>query len=246
VSRSTSNRLLAGFILVIYSSTVGQASPVSRSSNSGMDSAKDGALRISVRLHDYARVQCRILSQATSETATIFQDLGVEVLWIECPLSSQELRGSPACRQPLGSAGFDLNIVPHAVAALPAFPRTTLGFTPMSREGERVSLSDVFYDRVKEQTEIVHGSLGRVLGDVMAHEIGHLLLRTSLYSSTGIMHAQWTVEDLSRAARGQLRFTRLQSELIRAEMLARRQEEDKTTSQSAGKRSIVAVSAVGF
>jgi hypothetical protein len=89
----------------------------------------------------------------------------------------------------------------------------------MSREGERVSEISVFYDRAKEQAEAMRRFLPQILGHAIAHEIGHVLLRTSGHSSTGIMRAQWTAEDLRRAARGQLLFTPEQSELIRAEIL---------------------------
>jgi hypothetical protein len=97
----------------------------------------------------------------------------------------------------------------------------------MSEEGERASLSDIFYDRVKQWAETFHASVNQVLGHVMAHEIGHLLLRTQQHSSAGIMRGQWTVADLLSAAHGQLRFTPEQSERIRVEILVRRGGEDK-------------------
>ena len=89
----------------------------------------------------------------------------------------------------------------------------------MSREGQRVSAISVFYDRAKEQAEAMRQFLPQILGHAIAHEMGHVLLRTSGHSSTGIMRAQWTADDLRRAARGQLLFTLEQSDLIRADVL---------------------------
>src|SRR5262249_858834 len=142
-------------------------------------------------------------------------------LWVECPPSSRDSEQPPACRQPRGWAALDVSIVPRAVAALPNFSNTVLGFTPMAKDGERDSLADVFYDRVKAQAEAQHHSRQLILGHAMAHEIGHLLLRTNGHSSQGIMRARWTPEDLHRAAWGQLVFTREQAALMRAEVLAR-------------------------
>jgi hypothetical protein len=225
VNRLIANALLSGFILAVSSPGLSQLSSPIKNSSSSVGRGKDYVLTIKLRVHDYARVPQRILAAATKETTRIFHDGGVELLWIGCPLSSRELSRFPACRHPLGSSGFDVSIVSHSSTALPTLPRTTLGFTPMSKQGERVSLSEVFYDQVKEQTEIVHGSLGRFLGDVMAHEIGHLLLRTSLHSSVGIMRAQWTVEDLRRAARGQLLFTTGEAQIMQAEVSVRGKQE---------------------
>lgn len=53
-----------------------------------------------------------------------------------------------------------------------------------------------------------------VMGLVMAHELGHLLLPHDSQSRSGLMRANWRVEDL-RVDRGPLEFTRTQAEVIR-------------------------------
>ena len=50
-----------------------------------------------------------------------------------------------------------------------------------------------------------------LLGRVMAHEIGHILLGTHAHSRTGIMRAVWTDHELSTAASQELVLTALQS-----------------------------------
>jgi hypothetical protein len=50
-----------------------------------------------------------------------------------------------------------------------------------------------------------------ILGHVAAHEIGHLLLGTNSHSPGGIMRAHWRMEELARAKKGLLLFTKSQS-----------------------------------
>jgi len=64
-------------------------------------------------------------------------------------------------------------------------------------------------------------SLSQILGLAIAHELGHLLLRSNAHWLTGIMQAQWRAKDLQRASKGLLLFTPEQTQIIRAEVLRR-------------------------
>ena len=75
--------------------------------------------------------------------------------------------------------------------------------------------SGVFWSRVRQtaaRTGVVDSS--DLLGTVMAHEIGHLLLHSTTHSSEGVMRADFRPEDLKKAGQRQLRFTPEQAELI--------------------------------
>src|SRR5215469_1383035 len=58
--------------------------------------------------------------------------------------------------------------------------------------------------------------LPTILGCVMAHEIGHLLLGSN-HSATGIMKAHWGRKQMRELIKGDLLFTFQQSKLIQAE-----------------------------
>ena len=64
--------------------------------------------------------------------------------------------------------------------------------------------------------------VGGLLGNVMAHEIGHLLLQSTVHSQAGLMRAEFSRSDLKKAAQRQLRFNNEQVESIRRSLLARR------------------------
>jgi hypothetical protein len=57
---------------------------------------------------------------------------------------------------------------------------------------------------------------GALLGLVIAHELGHLLLGLNSHSATGLMSPVWQADEIHQAARGNLFFTDLQQFRIRS------------------------------
>ena len=176
-----------------------------------------------MRVHDYVGLKRGTLERAESEVARILRQAGIDTAWVVCPVTSAELAQYPACLQPADAPRFDMNIQPRFMATQLSQPDTTLGFTTLTREGVRASDASIFLDRIKEEVERTHGSLTGIRGDAMAHELGHILLRTSGHSAEGIMRARWTPDDLRRAACGLLLFTPQQAELMRGEARERAQ-----------------------
>jgi hypothetical protein len=62
-----------------------------------------------------------------------------------------------------------------------------------------------------------------VLGHLVAHELGHLLLPEGAHSKRGIMRCPLNREDWQAAGKGILLFTTEQGERLRAEVFARTQ-----------------------
>jgi hypothetical protein len=85
------------------------------------------------------------------------------------------------------------------------------GVAFLSARGEGC-YSDIFYDRVMELHVDWTVSLADTLGNVMAHELGHLLLGSNSHSGMGIMRAHWQNEELRRLSRGGLWFTNEQAD----------------------------------
>ena len=67
--------------------------------------------------------------------------------------------------------------------------------------------------------------MAQILGHAMAHETGHLLLWSKSHSSTGIMKASWSREDLREIAMGHLAFTFQEAEVMRGNAKARAKQE---------------------
>lgn len=79
---------------------------------------------------------------------------------------------------------------------------------------------DVFWTRAQQLHTSSAVDLGRILGSVMAHEIGHILLGASSHSASGLMQARWGSDELDRIAVGTLFFSLEQSQRMRAHLSA--------------------------
>jgi hypothetical protein len=76
----------------------------------------------------------------------------------------------------------------------------------------------IFLSRVRA-AETVYGrfvDLERLLGCVLAHEIGHMLLNSNAHSPEGIMIAKFGDAEMRKAAQRRLIFTRSNREMFSA------------------------------
>ncbi len=79
-----------------------------------------------------------------------------------------------------------------------------LGFAlPFARMGAHVT---IFYDRVEALTWYVSTDPFLILGFTLAHDIGHVLLRSLEHTAGGLMQARWNEASWRLAATGLLAF----------------------------------------
>jgi hypothetical protein len=160
---------------------------------------------LSIHLYDQAQVPAGTLHLATVEATRLFRAAGIQVIWQQPPAEPPEDRGidmrSIASRQPDERRYFVVRIMRRIPATV--FPGA-LGFAlPLARTGAHVS---IFYDRVEALTRSVSAALYVILGHAMAHEIGHILLRSSEHAGGGLMQARWNQASWSLASAGLLTF----------------------------------------
>jgi hypothetical protein len=72
-----------------------------------------------------------------------------------------------------------------------------------------------FYERILDVATILGVDPGLLLGEVIAHEMGHLLLPYDSHSRTGLMRAGWDKSQAANAVIGNLTFNPGESGLIR-------------------------------
>ncbi len=178
-------------------------------------------LMITLRMYNYAHVATVLLVRAEREAAAIFRQAGVETIWVDCPLSESELDRFPSCQGPMGRAEFVLRIRSSAMTPKAAAHDDALG-SALACPPDRIGCSaEVFYQRVAHWATGGDISAYQLLGHIMAHEIGHLLLGPNSHSRDGIMRPQWNPSDLRAVARAPLRFTPEQAAHLRAAVLTR-------------------------
>lgn len=207
-------------LLVATSSSVFTATP-DDGRLAGIDTE---AGRLTVRVYNYARISPARLARAEAVAGRILRKAGIETAWLDCALSKEEAARKPACEAPFGPTDLVLKIVPEAEVARLNFRPITFGVALLSEEGGEGTTAYLFYDRVEALAAAGVCPAHVVLGHTFAHEIGHLLLRTTRHAHAGILRANWKEEELRLAARGMLSFSSDEAARLRAELLARNRQ----------------------
>jgi len=132
-------------------------------------------LRITVRLDDKAGVQGVYLKFAKERAAEVFAMKGVKVDWID---------GNEANRLKV-VAPYTVLIMAEAPATLKA-KMEALGMDVMGQGAPMVGRAYIYYDRVMKLNPVPPRDVITTLGDVIAHELGHLMLPVG-HSNVGIM-----------------------------------------------------------
>jgi len=181
----------------------------------------ESPLSISVRVYNYADVAGGILAKARSEAARVFQRSGIETQWVQCAVPGRELETNPNCKRRPGATDIQIRILPRKMAQklMKHHREFGLAFTaPGSGFGSNAS---IFYHRVEELSERRHTSKPLLLGHLIVHELGHLLLGSKSHSRSGIMHVPWDRTQVERASLGTLLFTEKQAARMRAQVAGR-------------------------
>ena len=171
--------------------------------------------QVIINVYNDAQVLEKVLVQAEQEATRIFRQAGVDNVWVECQSFKPDLNPKPECDSPAGPRHLALRIVPWSSK----LRDSVFGTAFLSEEGEG-TYSDVFYHAVQKLHDDWHASLAGVLGHVMAHEVGHLLLGTNAHSPTGIMRLSWQGRELRSVSMGTFLFTSEQAESMQAKLFS--------------------------
>jgi hypothetical protein len=106
-------------------------------------------------------------------------------------------------------------------AAYPGSGLNEAGFAAVTTG--RYRRAYVFLDRVKAFSEVVtslrgHRVVGTVLGHVICHELGHLLMPDKSHAPFGIMRADWDSQQWDEAVEGLLLFSPRQAQIMRRQI----------------------------
>ena len=183
---------------------------------------------VAISVHNYADVPTHLLAAAEDQARQIFRRAGLDTFWLNCSPKLERQKLQPASCYFSDTTHLTLKISPHAMNAQVRNRLDILGTAYPDEKGAGY-FAYVFYDRIQEIVQ--QRSLGHaLLADVMAHEIGHLLLGSPSHSASGIMCAHWDYEELRKVAEGTMSFLPAQSRIMRDRLHARQSERmDLTT-----------------
>ncbi len=146
---------------------------------------------LTVTVYDYSGVEPNTLVYAESLVSDVYRLAGIEIEWAD---------------DDADAGRFYVHVLSTDMVAPFSTSKDTVGFaTPGSLEATAI------FDRIRAIAHDRHLPCGVLLGYVIAHELGHLLLPAHSHSEAGVMAAGLNVE---LAAAKKLRFTSDQAALM--------------------------------
>ena len=169
-----------------------------------------------VLVYNHAHVAHSILAAAEREAGKILDAASVRIIWVECPMASTPDSAARPCLGTLKSTDIMLRVLPQP--AKHRLKADVFGFaiSPI--------LASVYYDyalRLAVEDEYGDFHARVILGCIIAHELGHLLLGSNSHSSAGVMRSPWGQKQLRQALMGTLLFTSDESKVMQAQVRAR-------------------------
>jgi hypothetical protein len=167
---------------------------------------------------------------AERNAARIFHQAGVEVEWVNCvgPAGSSS---QAQCSDNVMRVDLAVRIIPHA---------RTLGddiFGVSFLDHDAGTYADLFFEPIEDLHQQNRDiSMATIVGDVLAHELGHLLLGSNAHSRDGIMQPHWTRKQLQRGSMGQMRFSKEQSARMRTRIASFQTERRNSPTLEAANR----------
>jgi hypothetical protein len=178
------------------------------------------AEQLRITVYDKAKVSDQLIETVVVSLRRIFRQSGIEIEWVagapgapEASLMIYEpLRTGHevelACR---ARRDIALDILP---AAVPGIKKQVLGMAlPLTRKGLNVRIYD---DHIREAAARESRTYATVLSHAMAHEIGHVLLRSNTHAGRGLMSDVWTGREYDWMGKEALFFTAGDSRKMRA------------------------------
>lgn len=179
----------------------------------------DSGLKIELHIYNYSAVSHQILARAEQESARIFERIGIATIWLDCPLTSQETVRNRACALPDAPTKFALRLLSNSMADSLGVGGDIFGSALLPADEGFGVVANVYADRARK---LADGSeLEVILGRVIAHELGHLLLGKNAHSAAGLMQARWCARDLGLSRQAAMLFLPGEAKRIRAEVRAR-------------------------
>jgi hypothetical protein len=167
------------------------------------------AATLTVMIYNYAAIPAGTLEAAEREAGNILREAGVELAWVECGLTEDDTEKFAACERVADRRGPVVKLIPQSMAV--RMPRPADWFAIAVP-----SAITVFHHLVREAAEKGGIPEPRLLGCILAHELGHAVLGTDSHSPSGIMKAKLRPADFALAERGLLRFSDEEAKRLRA------------------------------
>src|SRR5262245_26349969 len=176
------------------------------------DSAQppDTTPTLQIHIRDYASVPKFALSSAVAEATAIFKGTGVRLEWT-VRKSSDPADHPPEARLPTNR--ITVHVLPSPRDGSITQDPTKLGAVPGADRGGRIAY--LFSSRIEVVARRTSVEFGVLLGMVLAHEMGHVLLKGQPHTRSGIMRPFYATQQIHEILSGHQGFSAAEAEVIR-------------------------------
>lgn len=176
---------------------------------------------LTIRLYNYAEAPAVLLDDATEIGGQIFRRAGIDTVWVTCAASPDQ-PSHRSCDESPGKRIVHVNILNREMSAKLGTDPNAFGLA-FTSDIEFGQFATVFYHRIGELER--RWARDAVMGHILAHEIGHLLLGFGGHTQHGIMSPSWTKAELTQAESGGLNFDKSRARHMRKQVLARLEQD---------------------
>lgn len=170
--------------------------------------------QVSVRIIDQVGVSEKEWGLAQQVADRVFQSAGLSLNWIHCLWNPST--GNADCPQATTPNVLSLVMVSEQTANRMQTPARVFGIALTDPEGSFGSRGYIYYGRIQSKCFERHDiNEALLLGTVVAHELGHLLLGPNSHSPKGIMKPDLERGDMTGIQLSGLQFNDRQSETLR-------------------------------
>ena len=146
-----------------------------------IDAAQVADMAVVIQVTDDAPILPDVLSEAERLAGSVYLAAGVRIVWTDAAIQVAE---------PVG--GFHVNLILRSKDMKAGESQSSsIDGEVLGRALRPTRRVYIFYDRIYEHAMQTGSTVARLLGAVIAHEVGHLLLPDFSHSPTGIMRPHW-------------------------------------------------------
>lgn len=161
-----------------------------------------------------ASVPPETLAQGEARAAHILSQAGIQVEWMNCVSEGTHVPDQFEQPSPCSRIAYPSHLSVRIVFTVSSVREDIFGEAFADSEGKGTYIK-LFYAHMSDPNAHLPLGDGELLGHVIAHEVGHLLLGTDSHSHEGIMQGRWEDAQLREAGKGNLQFTASQAAFMR-------------------------------
>jgi hypothetical protein len=148
---------------------------------------------VRVQIYDYAHVPADHLKRAQTIVSNTYRRIGVRTEWLSS-IRPLEIEAGRATWPSGVESHLTIFVITAKMAARVQAPKNVVGYAAVTR-GEMGRVAFVIDDRIQDVAVRSSTERACLLGVVIAHEIGHLLMPFGSHAPSGLMRGHWQLAD---------------------------------------------------